>query len=258
MPASHSDWSNWVLSDPFEKSVPGRADEQRVHLTCPDCGEVLEVSARTAKKNLSVHARRHKLQARCNGWEHLEMPQSKKSRPRSSFDEMQAKDRELEKKSKEVQALEAVVSSKDEDIGLLRKKMPETQQALIAHNTALSAQRDDLLAKDHALHATVRELTEQVQTLQIQLRDLTQDHDNTKRDVRDIGRAVGHRSDSAPSVRYILDAINALKNRPNAGGNGDLKKELLKLMHPDKNASKGRDELLESLGAATALINDKL
>ena len=100
-----------------------------------------------------------------------------------------------------MQALEAVVSSKDEDIGLLRKKMPETQQALIAHNTALSAQRDDLLAKDHALHATVRELTEQVQTLQIQLRDLTQDHDNTKRDVRDIGRAVGHRSDSAPSVR---------------------------------------------------------
>ena len=76
--------------------------------------------------------------------------------------------------------------------------------------------------------------------------------------VRDIGRAVGHRSDSAPSVRYILDAINALKNRPNAGGNGDLKKELLKLMHPDKNASKGRDELLESLGAATALINDKM
>ena len=111
MSVSHSDWSGWVLSDPFEKNVPGRPTELRINMTCPECGEVLEVSARTAKKNLSVHARRHKLQARCNGWEHLEMPQSKKSRPRSSFDEVQAKDRELEKKSKEVQALEAVVVS---------------------------------------------------------------------------------------------------------------------------------------------------
>ena len=48
------------------------------------------------------------------------------------------------------------------------------------------------------------------------------------------------------------------KNRTNAGGNGDLKKELLRLMHPDKNTTKNRDELFESLGAATALINDKM
>ena len=258
MSVSHSDWSGWVLSDPFEKNVPGKPTDLRVNMKCPDCSEVLEVSARTAKKNLSVNARRHKLQAKCSGWEELEMPRSKKSRPRSSFDEVQAKDRELEKKSKEVQDLQAMVSSKDDDLGLLRKKMPETQQALIAHNTALSAQRDDLLARDQALHATVRELTEQVESLRLELRDLKQDHDNTKRGLRDVGRALGHQSESEPSSRFMLDAINALKNRTNAGGNGDLKKELLRLMHPDKNVTKNRDELFESLGAATALINDKM
>ena len=125
-------------------------------------------------------------------------------------------------------------------------------------NCTSSTQRDDLLAKDQALHATVRELTEQVQSLQIQLRDLKQDHDNTKRGLRDVGRAVGHRSESEPSPKFIVDAINALKSKTSVGGNGDLKKELLILMHPDKNASKNRDELFESLGAATALINDKM
>ena len=57
---------------------------------------------------------------------------------------------------------------------------------------------------------------------------------------------------------FTADAISALKNRTNARGSGDLKKELLRLMHPDKNTTKNRDELFESLGAATALINDKM
>ena len=131
---------------------------------------------------------------------------------------------------------------------------------VVARNrrSALSTQRDDLLARDQALHSTVRELTEQVQSLQIQLRDLKQDHDNTKRGLRDVGRALGHQSESEPSSRFMLDAISALKSRTNTGGNGDLKKDLLRLMHPDKNTSKNRDELFESLGAATALINDRM
>ena len=95
MSISHYDWSGWVLSEPFEKSVSGKPTELRINMKCPDCSEIVEVSARTAKKNLSVNARRHKLQAKCRGWEELEMPRSKKCRPRSSFEEVQAKDREL-------------------------------------------------------------------------------------------------------------------------------------------------------------------
>ena len=96
----------------------------------------------------------------------------------------------------------------------------------------------------HVQHA--EELLEEREVL------LHRDGPHTERAIDFIERRI---DESVAAARLL---VCALKNRTNAGGNGDLKKELLRLMHPDKNTTKNRDELFESLGAATALINDKM
>ena len=56
----------WQIGESFDQQASGRSNgvtELRCMVTCPDCGESINVTAASAKKNLSLTARQH--QKRC-------------------------------------------------------------------------------------------------------------------------------------------------------------------------------------------------
>ena len=63
---ARASWSQWQIGKSFDQQASGRSNgvtELRCMVTCPDCGEGINVTAASAKKNLSLTARQH--QKRC-------------------------------------------------------------------------------------------------------------------------------------------------------------------------------------------------
>jgi len=126
-------WSQWQIGESFDQQASGKSNgvtELRCMVTCPDCGEDINVTAASAKKNLSLTARQH--QKRCASSPiaaRVALPASKRPRTEAPRDPPPV-----------VGELQEELTEKDLRLGAYA----EGEARLITHNESL---REELTAK---------------------------------------------------------------------------------------------------------------
>ena len=218
--AVRQSWTAWLISEPFEQQQNGAADgvmEQRCYITCPDCGEHMNVAYATAMKNRSLHARQHLRTSKAHGASSdagsqadasIYAPPSSK-RVRSVDGAGNPTSIALQER---IQCLERMVVEKNDALSSKDEIIEQGKQCVLTHSeseTRLVKCNVELTSRVHSLETQMQQMCIDMQQMRSEMQQLRPLVPIVERIGKELNLSVN--VPPAPSIDVYISRLDGLK-----------------------------------------------